>query len=121
MPVNRSWGRHYENGDIVLTWYDDLPLLLLVTGHTGDYHHAFVGLSASDETESPRESDHLITQLEKRFSGYWVGPKVGHLDEAQHVCVGSGIDVPKLVFTVKQVLAAIESKPPRPVQKHYTT
>lgn len=121
MPPHRGWRHNYTNGDIVLSWYGHRPLYLLTTAHTGDGHHSFMTLAITDSVESPREMDHLVAQPNNQFHGYYIGPVVAQLDDDQQLRAESGIDIPKLRFTVAQLEEAQKIRPPRqrPL-RHYT-
>lgn len=109
----RGWGSHYNNGDLVLSHIDNKPQVLLVMSNSGDYFHTFMAVKVGWNENSPSNHDHIIAEPERRYSGYWVGPSVGHLSDEQVVSLGTGIDVPQLTATVSvsQVLLTAERSP----------
>lgn len=94
--LERSWGNHYRNGALVLAAVDGEMVVLVVTEHTGDYHHNFMRVTIANGDDPRRESDHITAKPDEQYYGYKIGPQIGALTIPQMVSLGAGIDVPRL-------------------------
>lgn len=116
---NRSWGSHYSNGDLVLALIDGELRVVVVTKHSGDFHHGFIHVAIENSGDTPGNQDHLVSYPDKEYSGYYVGPKVGHLTTGQVMSLANGINVPKLVVKAKVgEMIHLAGCSPHPVQVH---
>ncbi|MFZ1301474.1 MAG: hypothetical protein WAQ27_02755 [Candidatus Microsaccharimonas sp.] len=96
MSIDRAWGSHYSNGDLVLTNIDGEGALVVIIEHAGDCFHISFLVTIENNEDTPEGSDHLIGHPSTRFNNYWAGEKVGRLSTEQLFTLAGGIDVPSL-------------------------
>lgn len=96
----QSWGMHYTVGDIVYVRLENEAILAVCVAHTGDFHHQFTQILLEDK---PREHANRLYLPDAMFtfSGYYVGPTIGHLSQWQVLMLSSGIEVAPLHFDQK--------------------
>jgi hypothetical protein len=91
-----EWGSSYYNGDLVLTLIDGRPQVVVVTSHTGDHHHHYMAVQVERVIDEHGQRDQLIGDPARMFHGYYVGPRVGHIEEEQLLSLSAGIVVSAL-------------------------
>jgi hypothetical protein len=112
------WGQNYQNGDLVLTQADGKLQMMVVIAHSGDHHHRFMAVDAFSMAGDGEPYCEVTARPEELYSGYWVGPKLAHLDEGQMVNLGGGIKIPPLTANLPiQELLLLSERQPRPIER----